>query len=132
MYSLAQAAAATGLNQSTILRSIKAGEISAIRDVHGQWVVDPAELRRYRRAMAMNYRTYFAHRIDMWDDDDENVVEHLAGVEDFEVAMATNRAACQRWPNAAITLRQGARVLLLMLEAAYADLVSPSASSAAP
>jgi hypothetical protein len=33
------------------------------------------------------------------------------GVEDFEVAMATYRAACQRWPNAAITLRQGARVI---------------------
>jgi hypothetical protein len=45
------------------------------------------------------------------DDDGENVVEHLAGVEDFEVALATYRAACQRWPNAAITLRQGARVI---------------------
>jgi hypothetical protein len=56
----------------------------------------------------MNYRTHFAHRIDMWDDDGQN---HLAGVEDFEVAMATYRAACQRWPNAAITLRQGARVI---------------------
>lgn len=59
----------------------------------------------------MNYRTHFAHRIDMWDDDGQNIIEHLAGVEDFEVAMATYRAACQRWPNAAITLRQGARVI---------------------
>jgi hypothetical protein len=41
----------------------------------------------------------------------KNVIEHLAGVEDFEVAMATYRAACQRWPNATITLRQGARVI---------------------
>jgi hypothetical protein len=56
-------------------------------------------------------RTNFAHRVDAWDDDGENVIEHLAGVEDFEVAMATYRAACQRWPNAAITLRQGARVI---------------------
>ena len=46
----------------------------------------------------------------MWDDDGENV-EHLAGVEDFEVALATYRAACQRWPGSAITLRQGARVI---------------------
>ena len=59
----------------------------------------------------MNYRTHFAHRVDMWDDDGQNVIEHLAGVEDFEVAMATYRAACQRWPNAAITLRQSARVI---------------------
>jgi hypothetical protein len=56
----------------------------------------------------MKNRTHFAHRVDAWDDD---VIEHLAGVEDFEVAMATYRAACQRWPNAAITLRQGARVI---------------------
>jgi hypothetical protein len=31
--------------------------------------------------------------------------------EDFEEAVATYRAACQRWPDAAITLRQGARVI---------------------
>jgi hypothetical protein len=54
----------------------------------------------------MNYRTHFAHRVD----DGQNVIEHLAGVEDFEVAMATYRAACPT-PNAAITLRQGARVI---------------------
>ena len=59
----------------------------------------------------MNYRTHFAHRIDMWDDDGQNIIERLAGVEDFEVATATYRAACQRWPNAAISLRQGARVI---------------------
>jgi hypothetical protein len=27
----------------------------------------------------------------MWDDDGENVLEHLAGVEDFDLAMATYR-----------------------------------------
>jgi hypothetical protein len=30
----------------------------------------------------MKTRTHFAHRIDMWDDDGENLVEHLAGLED--------------------------------------------------
>jgi len=43
--------------------------------------------------------------------DGENVIEHLAGVEDHQLAMATYLAACQRWPGAAITLRQGARVI---------------------
>ena len=57
----------------------------------------------------MKNRTHFAHRVDAWDDDGQNVIEHLAGVED--IAMATYRAACQRWPNATITLRQGARVI---------------------
>ena len=54
-------------------------------------------------------RKRFSHRIDMWDDDGENVLEHLAGVEDFDLAMATYRAACLRWPGAAITIRQGPR-----------------------
>ncbi len=33
-------------------------------------------------------RTYFTHRIDLWDSTGDNIVEHLAGVEDFELAMA--------------------------------------------
>jgi hypothetical protein len=41
----------------------------------------------------------------------ENLVEHLAGAEDFQLALATYKAACGRWPRAAITLRQGARVI---------------------
>ena len=56
-------------------------------------------------------RTHFAFRIDLWTDDGENLVEHLAGAEDFKLAMATYQAACERWPKAAITLRQGARVI---------------------
>jgi hypothetical protein len=36
----------------------------------------------------------------MWDDDGENVLEHLACVEDFDLAMAAYRAACLRWPGA--------------------------------
>ena len=33
------------------------------------------------------------------------------GIEDCEVALATYRAACQRWPGTPVTLRQGARVV---------------------
>jgi hypothetical protein len=36
--------------------------------------------------MAINYRTRFAYRIDMWDADGENIIEHLAGVEDLQFA----------------------------------------------
>jgi hypothetical protein len=45
-YTLATAAAACGVNKSTILRAIKAGKVSAVRDEHGQWQVEPAELNR--------------------------------------------------------------------------------------
>jgi hypothetical protein len=53
--------------------------------------------------MAINYRSHFAYRIDVWDADGENVIEHLAGVEDLQVAKATYLAACQRWPGTPIT-----------------------------
>jgi hypothetical protein len=43
--------------------------------------------------------------------DGESIAEHVAGVEDYQVALATYRAACQRWPGIPITLRQGARVI---------------------
>jgi hypothetical protein len=56
-------------------------------------------------------RTHFAFRIDPWTTDGENVIEHVAGVEDYQVALATYRAAVERWPGAALTLRQGARVI---------------------
>jgi hypothetical protein len=40
-----------------------------------------------------------------------SIVEHIADVEDYQVALATYRAACERWPGTPITLRQGARVI---------------------
>jgi hypothetical protein len=59
-------------------------------------------------------RTHFAFRIDTWTPDGESIVEHVAGVEDYQVALATYRAACERWPGTPITpitLRHGARVI---------------------
>jgi hypothetical protein len=45
-YTLAAAAAACGVNKSTILRAIKSGKVSAAKDEHGEWHVEPAELHR--------------------------------------------------------------------------------------
>jgi hypothetical protein len=39
----------------------------------------------------MKTRTQFTHRLDAWDDTSQAIIEHLAGVEDFEVAEATYR-----------------------------------------
>jgi hypothetical protein len=46
-------------------------------------------------------RTHFTFRIDTWTPDGESIVEHVAGVEDYQVALATYLAACQRWPGIA-------------------------------
>src|SRR5260370_8786725 len=56
-------------------------------------------------------RTHFTFRVDTWTPDGESIVEHVAGIEDYQVALVTYRAACQRWPGIPITLRQGARAI---------------------
>jgi hypothetical protein len=53
----------------------------------------------------------FNYRIDRWADDGNSIQDYVAGVTDFAVAKATYRAACRRWPNDKISLRQGARVI---------------------
>jgi hypothetical protein len=55
-------------------------------------------------------RIHFQFRIDRLDEAGE-LFEHLAGVEDFELAVAIYRAAVARWSDARIMLRQGARVV---------------------
>jgi hypothetical protein len=46
LLSLQEAADLAGINKSTLFRAIKAGKVSASRDEHGQWRLDPAELAR--------------------------------------------------------------------------------------
>jgi hypothetical protein len=58
----------------------------------------------------MKTRTHFKHSIDVLDPNGE-LLEHLAGVEDFELAEATYDAAVKRWPAMPIMLRQGASVV---------------------
>jgi hypothetical protein len=45
-YTLGAAARACGMSKTSILRSIKAGRISAGRDKFGQWAIEPCELHR--------------------------------------------------------------------------------------
>jgi hypothetical protein len=55
---------------------------------------------------------HHAHSIDRWDDaTGSNLYEHLAGVNDFLLARACFAAAVERWPDAKITLRNGARII---------------------
>jgi len=54
---------------------------------------------------------HFTFRVDSWTPEGESIVEHIAGMEDYQIALATFRAACQRWPGTPITLRQGACVI---------------------
>jgi hypothetical protein len=71
----------------------------------------------------METKTHFAFRVDIWDDTGDSIVEHVAGVDDFEVAEATYRAAVVRWPAARITLRQGIRGVH---DTGYGSRIDPS------
>jgi hypothetical protein len=51
------------------------------------------------RHWSMKTNTHFAFRVGIWDDTGDSILEHVAGVEDFEVAEATYRAAVARWPS---------------------------------
>lgn len=46
VYSLTQAAQATGLTRQGVLAAIKRGTISGSKNEHGQWTIDAAELHR--------------------------------------------------------------------------------------
>jgi hypothetical protein len=61
--------------------------------------------------MAVMTWSHFTFRVDIWTADGERIVEYVAGVQDYQVALATYRAACERWPDTPVTLRQGARVI---------------------
>ena len=51
-YTLAQAAAATGVNKTTILRAIKRGKITGTKDALGKWQVEAANLHCVYPAVA--------------------------------------------------------------------------------
>jgi hypothetical protein len=44
--------------------------------------------------MTTKFRTHFTFRIDTWTPGGESIVEHVASVEDYQVALATFLAAC--------------------------------------
>jgi hypothetical protein len=45
-YTLSKAAKATATNKTTIMRAIKSGKITGMKDDHGNWQIEPAELHR--------------------------------------------------------------------------------------
>jgi hypothetical protein len=52
------------------------------------------------------------HRIDVWDDAGDNLVEHLAGLDDYAMTVAAYWAAVENRPKDKIRLRQGIRVVV--------------------
>src|SRR5262249_2101469 len=75
------------------------------------WDINSAGPGQVESDLSMKTKTHFAFRVDIWDDTGDSIVEHVAGGDDFEVAVTTYWAAVTRWPLARITLRQGACII---------------------
>jgi hypothetical protein len=99
-YSLSQAAEAVGMNRSSILRAIKAGKISATRDEHDQWQIEPAELHRVNPAAPAPASSHT----------DELIAELRARLEDMRAALAKAEVNAETW-RAAFEREQAQRVL---------------------
>ena len=61
-------------------------------------------------AWARLLRSHFKHSVELVDDNGE-IVDQLAGVQDFMLAKATYDAAVRRWPKARIRPCQEARIV---------------------
>jgi hypothetical protein len=98
-YTLSQAAEAVGMNRSSILRAIKAGKISATRDEHDQWQIEPAELHRvYPAPTPATSHT------------DELIAELRARLDDMRAALAKAELNAETW-RAAFEREQAQRAL---------------------
>jgi len=64
MLSLQEAAELARVNKTTLFRAIKKGKVSASKDEHGQYRLDPAELNRVYPVAASGDRQQRATRID--------------------------------------------------------------------
>jgi hypothetical protein len=93
---------------SSNAKRVAAGSIAAI-SAKSLSTKAPCPIRR--RISRNVTRAHFAFRIDRWDQLGDNILDHVAGIEDFQVAQATFEAACKGWPGETITLRQGDRII---------------------
>jgi hypothetical protein len=55
MYTLAEAAKATGLDETIIFRAIEDGQITGAKNLSGEWYVEDAELHSLYSSIAQNY-----------------------------------------------------------------------------
>ena len=82
MYTLGEAAKATGKSKSAISQAISKGRISAEKDESGRWRIEPSELHRvYSPAISLNTRERLsdmelrdaAHRAELLEKDNHSL-----------------------------------------------------------
>ena len=109
MYTLGEAAKATGKSKSAISQAISKGRISAEKDESGRWRIEPSELHRvYSPAISLNTRERLsdmelrdaAHRAELLEKDNHSLRDTIevlkAQVEDLRSDRDAWREQAQR------------------------------------
>jgi hypothetical protein len=109
MLTLAQAAALTGRDRSSLLRAVKRGAISGTRQDDGTWWVDPAELSRVY-TVSIQAMQQDAHAVQMASQVVEaKLLAAEARIEDLRNALADMRPQGDDWQRQAEWLALPAR-----------------------
>jgi hypothetical protein len=92
-------------------RQAKRANWSGVAHKPSAWRINSTGCGRVESDFPIKTKTHFSLRTDIWDDAGGNIVEHVVGVDDFEVAEATYRAPVACWPAARIGVRQSTRIV---------------------
>src|ERR1700730_9167357 len=98
LYTIAEAAKATGLEESIIFRAIEAGQIHSTRNVSGEWHVEEAEQQAYYLSIVQHYCKHQC-QTDLQRGDGKGLEPEIANIADNEegrgVQQHTHTAADQ-------------------------------------
>ena len=101
MLPISQAAELVGRTRPALLKAIQKGKLTATRDAHGRWLIDPAELTRVYRVL----ETANSNRELKLTDENTEVIARLQGELDATKAhLATALASADDWKKQAQTL----------------------------
>lgn len=95
--SLSEAATAVGMYKSSVLRAIKAGKISATKDEHGEWRIEPAELHRVYPPVAESEAKNGATRQDATATLQAQITGLREVGELLRQQLDATRVECDRW-----------------------------------
>ncbi len=101
MLPISEAAELVGRTRPAILKAIQKGKLSATRDAHGRWLVDPAELTRVYRLI----ETANSNAAEKLTVENAERIARLQGELDATKAhLATALATAEDWKKQAQTL----------------------------
>lgn len=110
VYTLGQAAVATGKSKTAIANAIKKGRISAVKDEIGQYTIDPAELHRVYPPVTVQNRSKVDDTRPLVDPEVDRLKSALASIERERDLLADGLAEARRdrdeWRDQAKALQQ--------------------------